>query len=105
MKVLFVCSRNRRRSPTAEILFEGFDGIEARSAGLAMDAEVVVSGEDVEWADTIFVMERKHGKGMKDRFPKEMKNKRLICLDIKDEYGFMEPELVELLERKVLRKI
>lgn len=32
-RVLFVCSRNRRRSPTAEHVFRNVPGIETASAG------------------------------------------------------------------------
>ena len=60
MNLLFVCSRNRLRSPTAEAIFSGMDGYEVLSAGTSPDAETVVSGDLVEWADTIFVMEGVH---------------------------------------------
>lgn len=55
--ILFVCSQNRLRSPTAERVFYGLSGIEVRSAGTERDAENVISRDDLEWADMIFVME------------------------------------------------
>ncbi len=55
MKLLFVCSRNRRRSPTAEIAFLGLPDIEVMSAGTPVDAENPVSAELIEWADIVFV--------------------------------------------------
>lgn len=59
-KLLFVCSQNRLRSPTAEQVFASFDGIETESAGLNNEAEVPVSPELLHWADIIFVMEKAH---------------------------------------------
>jgi protein-tyrosine-phosphatase len=60
MKLLFVCSRNRLRSPTAEAVFSSYPGIEFMSAGTNKDAETPVSAELIEWADGILVMERTH---------------------------------------------
>ena len=45
--VLFLCGRNRLRSPTAEMVFTGYTGIEVDSAGLNHDADVVCSAEPV----------------------------------------------------------
>ena len=101
-RVLFVCSRNRLRSPTAERVFGDLAGVEADSAGLAPDAEVPLSRDQLDWADTIFVMERAHRAKLMRTFGGALKGKRVICLDIPDKYAFMEPELVAILERKVL---
>ena len=60
VNLLFLCSRNRLRSPTAEQVFAAWPGVETASAGLAPDAEEPPSAELVEWAETIFVMERAH---------------------------------------------
>lgn len=95
---LFICSRNRLRSPTAEAVFASWPGVETDSAGLAPDAEIVLSAEQIEWADVIFVMERRHRARLSRRFARYLKGKRVICLDIPDEYEFMAPELVMRLE-------
>jgi predicted protein tyrosine phosphatase len=58
--VLFLCSRNRLRSPTAEHIFASYPGIEAASAGLNSDADTQTTPELIEWADLIFVMEKVH---------------------------------------------
>ena len=97
--VLFVCSRNRLRSPTAEAVFATWPGIETDSAGLADDAALQISTEQIEWADLIFVMERAHRAKLTKRFQKHLRGKRVICLDIPDDYSFMQPELVTRLER------
>jgi len=99
--LLFLCSRNRLRSPTAEQVFASRPGVETASAGLAPDAEEPCSAELVEWADIIFVMERAHRAKLQRRFRAHLKRARIICLDIPDDYAFMQPELVALLEKKV----
>ena len=52
-------------------------------------------------ADLIFVMERAHRARLQRRFGPHLKGKRVICLDIPDDYDFMQPELVALLEKRV----
>ena len=100
-RVLFVCSQNRLRSPTAERVFSGRPGFEVASAGLNNDAETPVSSELVEWADVIFVMEETHRSMLSEKFHPHLKDKRVICLDILDQFDFMDPVLVRLLEAKV----
>ncbi len=100
-RVLFVCSQNTLRSPTAEAVFAGIDGLEVASAGLGHDAEVPVSMELLEWADMIMVMERSHRNKLSKEFRSYLKNKRVVCLDIPDEYDYMGPVLVKILKRKV----
>ncbi len=101
-KLLFVCSQNRLRSPTAEAVFSEYEGLEAESAGLDREAEMPLCSEAIEWADIIFVMENSHRSKLSKKFQPWLKDKRVICLDIPDEYEYMEPELVELLKKKVL---
>jgi predicted protein tyrosine phosphatase len=100
-RVLFICSMNRLRSPTAEQVFADHPGIECDSAGLNNDAANPVTDELVEWAELIFVMEKSHRTKLSKRFRKSMGSRRVVCLDIPDDYEFMDPALVELLKRKV----
>jgi predicted protein tyrosine phosphatase len=100
-RVLFVCTQNRLRSPTAEQVFADRPGFEVASAGLDASAETPVSAELLEWADVIFVMEKTHRNKLSKRFRACLKNKRVICLDIPDQFGYMDPMLVCLLEAKV----
>lgn len=99
--VLFICSQNRLRSPTAEQVFADWPGIETSSAGTNNDAENPLSSEEIEWADIVFVMEKAHRSKIQARYRWSLKGKRLICLDIPDDYAFMDPALVELLKVKV----
>lgn len=99
--VLFICSRNRLRSPTAENVFRDWPGIAVASAGLKPDAEERLSPELLAWADIVFVMEAVHKRELSGRFGMELRGKKLVCLAIRDDYAFMDPALVELLLRRV----
>ena len=99
--VLFVCSQNKLRSPTAEQVFADWPGIETSSAGTNNDAENPLSSEEIEWADIVFVMEKSHRSKVQAGYRSALKGKRLICLDIPDNYTFMDPALVALLKAKV----
>ena len=101
MNLLFVCSENRLRSPTGEAAFSEYDGIDAIGAGTNNDAETPVSGDLIEWADVIFVMEKTHRNKVAKKYQELLKNKRLICLNIPDNYKRMDPELVRILTSKV----
>lgn len=100
-RLLFVCSRNKLRSPTAEQVFAGREGIEVASAGTNRDAETPLTAALVAWADIVFVMEKAHRDKVQARYRAELKDTRVICLDIPDRFAFMDPALVRLLERKV----
>lgn len=101
MNLLFVCSENRLRSPTAEAVFSEYPGIRAIGAGTNSDAETTVSGDLIEWADVILVMEKSHRSKIAKKYQALLKDKRLVCLDIPDIYECMQPELVALLEARV----
>lgn len=100
-RALFICSRNRLRSPTAERVFADFPGVETDSAGLAPDAEVRLSAEQLDWATVVFVMEKNHRSRLMRQYRQVLAGKRVICLDIPDDYAYMQPELISLLQRKV----
>ena len=55
-RLLFVCSRNRLRSPTAEQVFASVPGFETRSAGTARDAETRLTAGLIEWADARYLL-------------------------------------------------
>ncbi|OXI88635.1 phosphotyrosine protein phosphatase [Burkholderia sp. AU33423] len=99
-RALFICSRNRLRSPTAEAVFAAWPDVETDSAGLAPDADTRVSAEQLDWADVVFVMERAHKARLAAQFGAHLRHKKIVCLDIPDRYAYMQPELVTLLERK-----
>jgi len=100
-KVLFLCSKNKLRSPTAEAIFSNVEGWEVCSAGISNDAEVHVSLEDIEWADYIFVMEKSHKKKLSNKFGGAINKQTVISLDIPDNYEYMDSQLIEILNNKV----
>ena len=57
--LLFICSGNVNRSPTAESLFSNSRFYEAKSAGTDQHAVVRVSQDLIAWADVVFVMSEK----------------------------------------------
>jgi predicted protein tyrosine phosphatase len=97
INALFVCSRNRWRSPTAERVWRDSVAVNVRARGVSPKAERVVREEDVRWADVVFVMERGQRNKLVDRFP-GIDRDRIVVLDIPDAYQFMDPELVALLQ-------
>jgi predicted protein tyrosine phosphatase len=105
MNLLFVCSRNRRRSPTAEAVFSGIDGYQALSAGTSPDAETIISADLVDWADVIFAMEGVHRRRLNRRFGSTLRAKRIVVLDIPDQYSYMDSALIEILKDKVSRHL
>lgn len=75
--------------------------METDSAGLGNDATTPLSSEQIDWATIIFVMEKAHRNKLSKKFRPYLSNKRIICLDIPDEYEFMDPVLITILKAKV----
>jgi predicted protein tyrosine phosphatase len=101
MNILFICSRNQWRSPTAEKIYARDDRVNVRSAGTSPKARKTVNAKDLLWAETIFVMEYKHKDRLKAQFNRVLQHKKIIVLDIPDEYQYMDEVLVELLKESV----
>jgi len=100
-KLLFICSKNQWRSPTAEKIFSTYQNVSVRSAGTSLKARRTVKRRDIEWADMIFVMEQKHKDRLKAGFSQVLDRKQIRVLDIPDEYQFMDAELVDLLRQSI----
>jgi len=99
--VLFVCTLNISRSPTAERAFASYPGIETRSAGTSDEANQPLTSELVRWAHLIVVMEPRHRDHVQSAFAEDLGERELVCLDIPDIYFFEDPELLEILNEKV----
>jgi predicted protein tyrosine phosphatase len=105
-KILFVCSANIDRSKTAEDHFSAKHAEMAfRSSGTNksiyfQEGTKYLDEEDLEWADTIYVMERKHLKAIQS-FSKLKQGNKIKVLNIPDHYKYGDPELIEKLEGKV----
>ena len=105
MRLLFVCSENRLRSPTAAAVFSEYEGVEAISAGTNADASTPVSGDLIEWADAILVMEKSHRNKVAKKFREQLKDKKLGVLEIPDHFDFMDPLLIQILKNRVPRYV
>jgi len=98
LKLLVLCGRNLRRSPTAELLYRNDPRVVVRSAGLSPSSRRLVNAADVTWADHIAVMETKHCRRLIESIPKASEC-HVTVLDIPDEYDFNDPELRDLLSQ------
>jgi len=96
--LLFICSRNQWRSPTAEKIYSRDPRVNVRSAGTSPRAKRTVNAKDLQWADLIFVMEYKHKDRLKAEYNRVLQYKKIIVLDIPDDYLYMDEELVEVLK-------
>jgi predicted protein tyrosine phosphatase len=102
LKLLFVCSQNKRRSLTAEKMFKDNPDFDVKSAGTENNARVKITLGMIRWADLIFLMERKHRDRLKQHYPEDInpriRNKTCITFNVPDDFTFMQPELIEILE-------
>ena len=101
VRLLFVCSQNKWRSLTAERLFDAHPHYEARSAGTEPGARVRVAAGHLSWAETVFVMERRHADRLHEKFADELRGKTLVVLRIPDKYPFGDARLIALLREKL----
>lgn len=101
INVLFVCTRNQWRSPTAEQIWRRHPALSVRSGGTSPNARHPVTAADLAWAQIIFVMEEKHKSRLVVDYRRLLEGKPVHVLDIPDEYKYMDTELVDLLEQSV----
>ncbi|QKE72408.1 protein tyrosine phosphatase [Arthrobacter citreus] len=105
IKLLFICSKNQWRSPTAEKIFHLYEGHQARSAGTESGARTKLTEGHIGWADIIFVMEKKHLRRIREKFGILLNHKTVVNLDIADDYQYMDEVLIEILQNRVLEQI
>ena len=101
MNILFVCSRNKWRSATAETIYQNHPVHQVRSAGTEKSARIKLNAGHIRWADLVFVMEKKHKQRIVANFPEVAEDREIIILDIPDEYQYMDDELIEEIQMKV----
>lgn len=99
--LLFICSRNQWRSPTAETIWRKHPDFNVKSAGTSPKAKRTVNVADIRWANVIFVMEKKHKNRLLAQFNRLLEYKTIHVLDIPDEYQYMDAELISELEVRV----
>ena len=101
MNILFICSRNKWRSPTAEAIYKTSQEYTAKSAGTEPNAKIKLTAKLISWADIIFAMEKRHKRRMMENFPYETASKKIVVLDIADDYQYMDEELVGMIRTSV----
>ena len=101
MNILFVCSQNKRRSLTAEKLFDGVNGHCVRSAGTEKNSRIKVTPGLIGWADLIFCFEKKHLRRLREKYSEELSGKQIVTLNIPDDFGYMDEELQDILHSYV----
>jgi predicted protein tyrosine phosphatase len=101
MNLLFVCSRNKWRSRTAEVIFKKVPGHAVRSAGTHPSSEVRLTEKLFNWANLVFVMENEHKDYIREKFKNVYDKNKIVVLDIPDEYRFMDEELILSLKNSV----
>ncbi len=99
--VLFICTANLQRSPTAENLFRNWRGRwETKSAGIMPEPEgTLLTQELIDWADLILVMEPVHAHFVNAHF--KCDPNKVMVLNIADRYFRDDPELIRELNEKV----
>ena len=100
-KILFICNANMQRSPTAENIFKNDKRYSVKSAGVWEGSKNLLTEELLEWADIVFVMEKRQREYIQERFPRQYRSKFIVSLNIPDVYDFMDPRLVELIKERV----
>jgi predicted protein tyrosine phosphatase len=100
-QLLFICSRNQWRSPTAAALFADSDRYVAKSTGTSDSARIKITAGLINWADRIFVMEKRHAAIIKRNYPDLITDKSIVVLHISDDYQYMDSELIEILESRL----
>ncbi len=100
-QLLFICSRNQWRSPTAEALFQDSDRYNAKSAGTSDKARVKITPGLINWADCIFAMEKRHAAIIQRNYPDLITDRSIVVLHISDDYQYMDPELIDILASRL----
>lgn len=90
---------------TAEKILNGINNWQVRSAGTENNARLKVTAGLIGWADVIFTMEKKHNRRIQEKYRDELVGKKVICLNIPDEYEFMDDKLIEVLEGETMRRL
>ncbi|MBZ9749523.1 phosphotyrosine protein phosphatase [Deinococcus sp. HMF7604] len=101
LRVVFICTQNKLRSLTAEVLFRDTAGWEVASAGTNRDALTPLTRDVLEWADAAVCMQKRHRDVVRGQFRGALPDDRIVMMGIPDDYEFMASELVALLLDRV----
>ena len=98
MKILFICSANIDRSPTAaKVIHETYPDMETKSAGTSSYARVRVNEELVQWADAVLCMESYQATKIREMFNIPA-DKEISCLNVPDRYHYMHSNLIYMIK-------
>lgn len=100
--LLFVCSRNKRRSLTAEMIFRNHEDFDVKSCGTSPQSRIKINEKLIRWADAIYVMEKRHKEIITQQFRNEIQEKIIKILFIPDEFELMDARLIAILKEKVI---
>lgn len=98
---LFVCSKNKWRSRTAESIFKNNGQHQVKSCGTENGARIKISESLVSWANVVFAMEEKHERYIRNNYPELSREIEFINLGIPDDYKYMDEELINELKASV----
>jgi len=93
-KILFICRSGVNRSRTASFLLNEL-GYNTDYTGLSY------ADEKLPDAQIVVFMESDHIKFVEEFFPEMLKNKKIFCLNIPDNYEFNEPNLRRIILKKI----
>jgi predicted protein tyrosine phosphatase len=62
---------------------------------------VRVNARMLDWADMVITMDEGQRRALQQMFPEHPALPHVVCLQIPDEFTFLQPELVTLLEARV----
>ncbi|MDU8927642.1 phosphotyrosine protein phosphatase [Alisedimentitalea sp. MJ-SS2] len=96
-RVLFICGKARKRSPTAVECARNWPALTADCAGLSHDADEPLTQEQIYWADLLVVMEKRQKRRLSSRFGAPKPGQRILSFEIPDRFEFMDGELVDIL--------
>ena len=103
-RLLFVCSANRLRSPTAEMVARRH-GLVADSVGTMQDLAIVALREDhLRWATHVICMESEHAEIVREfqaRIGLPADNPGLSVWHIPDDFDFMDERLQRMIENRL----
>jgi predicted protein tyrosine phosphatase len=94
--ILFVCGKNKWRSPTAVRIYQNDPRIDVRSAGMGSKSTHQITDTDIKWADLILVMEDGYKSWIMGLF-RNLSLPKIENLDIPDEYEYMEDKLIKMI--------
>lgn len=100
-RVLTVCSASVLRSPTAAVVLNREYGYNTKAAGVSLEYAIVpVTGRLLTWCDEVVVMENWQAREIIGMLEIMHIDRPVVCLNIDDDYSYMQPELVELIKER-----